>query len=688
MTKKGVRRIALLLAMLTLASFSACFNGLGGDSSSETGLSSISSLSGLSSDSSSSNSSSTSSDSSSSSSSSDETFTPTDEFETVEGTIHERYVGTTTYNLVRGGTTKYRLLIAADEKNLSAMKEAVSEFQQLFQEATGVTIMSQVDSGVAYNDTATYISLGKTNFLKSSGIEVDYATLGTQGYQLETKGKSIFVCGEPWGVLWGVYDLLKELVGYEMFTNKYYSINKNVETVKLPDLKVKEVPDILYRRATTGPFMYNAQLSHRMRMMPERDMYMTNGTLAQHNMTSHIVPLSQHYSSHSAWYSDYYDGEHTQLCYTAHGQPDEYELMVDTAIANVKSIILKNPEQDSLSLTQMDRPTWCDCETCQGLEDKYGTNAASQIRFVNDVVKEINVWLEEEQNGRKIDFAIFAYHKAELAPAVKNEAGEYKAIDETVVLDPSVSVWIAPIDHDYTVNTEHENSENFRAMFESWKACANSFWFWGYYVYFQNYMVAYDTYEPMQDLIQYCVKNDIINFWAQGNYNTKQNTGFDDLKEYLVANLLWNCNLKIGDLIDHYFESVYREAADIMQETFYIWRTHSKWQAEMVGGIGKYSTGKVLKAQYWPKSYLLSQLDRLEVAKTLIEKYKDTDAALYQQIHDSIVCESMTIRYCLIEYHGATTYDPQTLASMKAEFTADRNRLGFTAFAEGRNWPW
>ena len=590
----------------------------------------------------------------------------------VSDTVHEVYVGTTPHKMVENGTTQYKLLVE-DEKTYS---EAISEFKELFQLSTGILIQVEKDNGVGFSENATYISLGETSAFKNSGLVADYQTLGEQGYQIETKGKSIFIIGKKSGILYGVYDLLNKLVDYDMYTTFGPYVQRGVKEISLPNLKIKEVPDIEYRIPVMGAQVNSKKLAHRMRYQQSGEIIIPGGQA--HNILEWIVPIETHKKEHPDWFSH----DETQLCYTARGNEESYKEMLGEAVKNIKAVLTKHTSQTALSITQMDVGTWCECATCQGLEDYYGTNAASQIMFVNDVATEIKTWLDAEQGGREVQFMFFAYHRSENAPAKQNEDGTWVAIDDKVKLKENVSVWIAPIYEDYTISVTHENSIRIRTLMDSWHAVADSYFVWAYNVYFDNYLVPYDSYGAMQDLIQYFVSHNTKFLWVQGNWNLRQNTGYDQLKCYIFSKLLWNCNLNVAELISDYFDKVYYEAADIMEETFWTWRAQSEIQRSL-GRSGDIYTAP-LEEKYWPKRYLDTQLAKMEEAKKLIEKYQTEDPSLYKEIYESIVCETISLRYIMLELYS-TSFDKQALAEFKRAFKDDTNRLDFNMISEFDN---
>ena len=590
---------------------------------------------------------------------------------TATDTIHEVYVGTTSYKMVENGATKYKLLVTPeDEMNYS---EAINEFKDIFQQSTGIMIQVEKDNGVGFSENATYISLGETSALAEAEIDTDYETLGSQGYQIVTKGKSIFVTGKKLGILFGVYDLLNKLVDYEMYTTLNPYVKRNLKEIPLPDLKIKEVPDIEYRIPVMGAQFNSKKLTHRMRYVQSGEVIIPGGQA--HNILQWIVPLEEHRDTHPEWFSR----DQKQLCYTARGDEEAYAAMLDEAVGNIKEVLELYPSQSALSITQMDVGVWCECDACQALQDYYGADSASQIIFVNDVATAIQEWLDEEHNGREVQFMFFAYHKSEDAPVKQNADGTWVAVDDRVKLKENVSVWIAPIYEDYTISVTHENSIRIRTLMESWHAVADSYFIWAYNVYFDNYLIPYDSYGSMQDLVKYFVSHNTEFLWVQGNWNLRQNTGYDQLKSYLYSKLLWNCNLNVSELISDYFDKVYYEASDTMEDTFWTWRA----QSEIQRGLGR--SGNIYMApkeeKYWSKRYLDAQLAKMEEAKKQIEKYQTEDPALYKDIYDAIVCETISLRYLMLELYS-TSLDKQALADFKREFKEDVNRLNFNMISE------
>ena len=561
--------------------------------------------------------------------------------------------------LAKDGETNYAILV--DESEQGMYEAAISELQALFKEATGATL-SVVTSDTEYSTRAQYISLGNTNAFVTSNVAMLTGDLGSQGYQITTKGKTIFIVGESQGVLYGVYELMHDLFGFEQYTAEYYYIDEGVAEIELPSIDEYSVPDIEYRVGMSGEQRNGTeQARNRMRVIRSEDVLITGA--GAHNMLTYIVPFDTYYSTNPTWFSNQTTSSstasNTQLCYTAGDRSgSSYAAMVDVAVNNVMTILNANPSASIFSLTQMDvQNKWCTCSACAALQTTYGTAAASQMLFVNDVTAQV----QEQLGEREVQFMTFAYLETVDAPVTDNGDGTYTAIGG-IKLNDNVSIWIAPIGEDYTAATAHKNIDTLLAK---WNACTDSCFIWAYNVYFYNYLVAYDSYDYIDDLVQTAVKHNAKFFWPQGNWNSTRNTGFDDLKSYIFSKLMWDSTLNVDDLISDFFAKVYGEAADEMKAVFDAWRTRSATQNKMPVSGTKSIYQNIATSSFWTTDWLNTQITNLNAAAALV----DAGSTAYEAIQ----CELVMYKYLLLEVTSAWQKDwssswNQTL--YKSDYTA------------------
>lgn len=673
--KKAYKVLALFLAVLTLGSISACKN-IGANSSGN-------------------NSGGNSNDNKDA-----KDYMEYNVVGDVEGTTHERSISETSYKLLNNGVSEYK--IVTTEKAGVDLKKAVSEFNTFFQEATGISLSIVTDTGLTYNADSKYISLGNTALLKAAGLNTD-SSLGTQGYEIVTKGASVFVTGQDKGVLYGVYDMLKYLIGYEFYTPLYYEIEKNVKDIVLPAFNIKEIPDFEYRIAPNGNYLRNVSALMRSRMnetgevfiedcaihsafniLPPQE-YLDDDTYPD-NHTEMMQFTEEEYMRNRMWYKD---GEIMQLCYTAHGDPVAYEALVSTAVERCKYFINRDQEHNVLSFTQIDNGGWCECKACSALIEKNANaKSATQIVFINDVEERIRAWLATDDaginKGREITFTIFAYQSSAAAPVRKNADDSWTLTSEEMKLNDNIAVWVAPIFSNYQQSI-YDKQNDLLDIFNSWAAISPQFTVWGYDVYFNQYLTPFDSWNTMQDLAKHLRQLNTIMYWPQGSYNDVASTNFDNLKSYIWSKVLWNVNVDVNACINDYFRAVYKEAAATMQEAYWTMRTELlRHRVELDRPYGIYTdTANIM---YYSKQYLLQMIDLMDSAKKQLSKYEVFDPEYYETIMKEIDLEMVSPKYLLVKCYWGT-YNQVEQAALKEDFVNTVNNAGISKDSEYGDLP-
>ena len=557
--------------------------------------------------------------------------------------------------LVKEGVSAYGIVVDSNADN--ATRTAATELVTLFKEATGVELRIVSDDSVDYALNAKYISLGANDYTTQSGVKVAEEEVGAQGYKIATKGQNIVIVGQSQGVLYGVYELMSQLFGFEQYTKEIYTLNK-MDTAELPNFNIIDKPDVEHRIAFSGAQRNDETARNRMRTQAEGEVIIEYGR--SHNMIRYIVPFDTYYKTNPTWYSNKTDGndtyESTQLCYTAGGYGSvNYNAMKAVAVATIKDIITQNPNVETLSLTQMDvRNMWCNCAGCKAVINQYGANSATQVLFLNDVVTEVNAWLDAEKGGKDVQFLMLAYYETEDAPT-------------GLTLHEDISVWIAPLEGYRT--SAAQGLASTKALIAEWEGVADSVAVWAYGVYFSEYLVPYNNFDQIVELIKVSADANANWMWIQGNWNTTQNTGFDSLKSYLISKLMWDSSLNVETLTDNFFNAVYGAAAETMKTVY----TEMKKQMTSMN-----VSGNVYDAPCgfgdWNNTYLTNQLKRLESAANSVTK----GSAAY----DAIICESISFRYIYKENRSFFGSGSDYSSSAWGTFAEDVTRLGFTMLSE------
>ncbi len=178
------------------------------------------------------------------------------------GGIHD-YTNTdsTTDWLVKDGMTSYVLYLPSAQSD--QMKIAREEFELLFEDATGIKILSVTDA-VEASETGKYISFGENALFDSinlnpgdegydaskhiSDTEYDKVALDVDGLRIITKGDDIFLLGgSDFGVVNAVYTFMTLHFNFEYYYRNCITIDENVTDEPLKIFNVKDVPDISRR---------------------------------------------------------------------------------------------------------------------------------------------------------------------------------------------------------------------------------------------------------------------------------------------------------------------------------------------------------------------------------------------------------------------------------------------------------
>ena len=615
----------------------------------------------------------------------------------------------TKYPLVSGGTSEYK--IVTKDEVLYNEGLAQEELVDFFYEATGVTLETVSESEVQYSDEAKWIILGETQFTEKAGV--DFANIPQQGFTLKTVGSNLFVLGEDYGLLYGVYEFLHQAFGFEFYAADAIALTRGVKDMKMPKFNFSDAPDILWRQPNYGAISSDIKTKQRFRMMAP---WITGqGNFVHNSFAEYFGSYSKDNPVHP---EKYYSDSKTQLCYTAHGDAEALKAMQTIVVDRMKTLI-NNKYQNgefigSISFTHEDNNDWCTCESCSKMIEAYGTAAATVINFINPVAERIREWLAEAWPGHEVNIAVFAYLKTEQAPVQlidgkyvparkltaeelatvvdgkfngetvyqpkKNEENYY-VIDESMYLEENVALFFAPLLANFHFDFNHTTNAGTMETIRKWHAISDKMYYWLYSTHFDNYLIWYDSFDSMQPLYQMVKAYKGVYLFDQGRYNAGALTAFDMLKCYLNAKLAWDVDADYGKLINDFFENYFQDAAVPMRKYFESFRSWSEYLKENTNIPGQVQTSTANK-KYWPKQILVQWEGYIEEAYKAIAPLKNTDRALHDTLYERIEKEGIAIRYHLYDLH-ADTYKPDERMELRQKFKEDIVRLGFTKISEG-----
>lgn len=582
--------------------------------------------------------------------------------------------------MVKDGKTAYKILYP--ENASATVMLAVDELSLFFKEATDITLSAVSD--VNYDASAVYLSVGETELFSAAGLTADSSLLGEQGAQVRTKNKSVFMCGaEDYGTLYSVYEFLRAAFGYEFYTEDCYDLNTGVTELALYNYDILEIPDFQSRLGGWGYATINTLTKNRLRFRTVDDVYTPIENMTFHNAFGYL-PKETYQSAHPFWYAD--DG--SQLCYTAHGDAEEYETMVNTIVNFYKNLFKTDPTATKITFTQSDNLTWCNCSTCSASSKKYnGANVATLIRFLNEVEKRMEIWLDTEEGkpyDRDYRFVVFAYHETN-QPPTKEADGKYVAIDETVIPREHVAVFFAETNADYTYSWEGNTSSlnaMYRERLRAWAAIVpkgNLYW-WMYSACYANYFTPYNCFDGYSYYYSLAKECGVVEVYNQGD--TAQMglaAGWGMLKGYLASKLAWNTNYNVDYLVEKFFDAQYGVGAEDMKTLYTEWLAHSAYQRDVLGVNGSRSIFLDYSAEiYWGKGLLERWI---ALSTEAIEKIEAAGGERVDRYVMNVGVERACYEYLyLLNYGSKLSEDKKT--ELQKQLKADVLDAGITLFSE------
>lgn len=611
----------------------------------------------------------------------------------VTGTHEFNYTETDSY-LFKDGATDY--VIVTPETTTLEANYAKTELVNLFRETTGITLSAITDKNLSHNAANKYISLGRTTLFETSGLEdkVDADELKRDGVRILTKDKTIFFVGgtSDYGVLYGVYDFLEMHFGFDVYFKSNYSLKKDVKELKLYNYDVKDVPDIEYRSRASG-----AQNESTSQYDDRMFSYRTRSRDTYWSMLLPINGYREHNSIRGFFPKEIYEDENPefygggQLCYTAHGNKEKYDLMVSIAAEKIEESLRANapdryPDICGVQIGIEDNNNMCACEACSAMQKKYNNSAtASIIKFVKDVGRAVDKWmcLPENKAYRRDDFAymFFAYWGTEHSPYTYDEAsGKYVAADnevfpEDVNIKPFVA--IQTLDHGKPLSAP-SNAASAADMI-SWMNVFPNSWFWSYGSAYNDYFCFVDNYSFYSELFPLMAQNNVqMSLIQQHSSQRGSDTGFFNLSAYVDCKLRWNTSLKIDEVINKYFDGMYREAAEEMKEYYMLCKL---WFADAFRSERVWSNSITGRTEYFDIGTIKAMFKKLDEAYEAIEIYS-RDEVLYDKLKTNIDSEWLFPAKTAIGNNFEDYFTSSQLSAMKAKFKSVCIRIGLTNAGE------
>ncbi len=478
--------------------------------------------------------------------------------------------------LASQGASDYAIVLPSEPS--ATQRSAASELQTYFKQVTDIElpIISETDATVDLED-AQYFVVGPSalskKFLGSNAEE----EIGYDGIIVKSVGKSIVLSGAPLrGSIYSVYEFLEKKLGCRWWTSTESTI-PHTPTLKIEnDLDVRFTPPFEYRESYYRDTIKNPMFGLKLRCngnfesIPSEYGSHRSFQYFVHSSYS-LIPPQKYFLDHPDWFSEI-DGVRklgypswsgsptwftefrkqlkpeqihdsgTQLCFSN----DE---MIAEMIKNAREVLRKNPNASFLSVSQNDWRGFCTCEKCRKIDEEEGSHAGSLLRAVNKVAEA----LEDEFPNVYVE--TLAYQYTRKPPKITKPR-------------KNVVVRLCSIECSFGRPLDSEANKTFRDDIVGWSKVADKLFVWDYITDFAYYILPFPNYRVLDRNINFYKDHNVVGMFEQGDYEA-QTGDFVQLRNWVVAKLLWNPSLDVNALVDEFIAGYYApELVDVYREYF------------------------------------------------------------------------------------------------------------------------
>jgi hypothetical protein len=447
----------------------------------------------------------------------------------------------TDYTLFSNGKSAYRIALGKDASE--SEKWAAGELQHWMKEISGSEIPLE-DLDKTYQ--GPQIIIGYNDLVKEKTGKEAPAGLD-ESFTYMSKGADIYIYGgKIRGSMYGVMAFLENELGCRFYTPGVSVIPAKNELV-FNRFNHSEQPGVRVR----NDFYFEAFdpiWAARNKM---------NGSMASRQQPGGVesywsvhtfyplMPPAEFFSDHPEYYS-LIDGkrtwDHAQLCLS---NPDVLKIITE----RIKKTMRENPEYLIYDVSQNDWYNPCQCEKCQAIVKKEGSESGIMIWFVNQVAEAV----EKEFPDKFIGTLAYQY--------TRTPPENIHPRSNVVVRLCSIECCFA---HDFKSCPENQS---FLRDIQNWAAIAPHMYIWDYVVNFSHYILPYPNFKVLQSNIRTFRDNNSIGIMEQAAYQSRGGE-FSELRAYLISRLLWNPDCNTENVIDDFMYGYYGRSGKYIRQYF------------------------------------------------------------------------------------------------------------------------
>ncbi|HBL73600.1 MAG: hypothetical protein A2W90_06280 [Bacteroidetes bacterium GWF2_42_66] len=445
------------------------------------------------------------------------------------------------FSIIKDGKSDYTIVMNPGAS--PSEKFAAKELVQYIRQCSGVELSISENVSTTENP-AHMIILGCGEVSKGFGLNPNISQFGEQGFLLETIGESMVIAGTSGaGTLYGAYHFLENYFGIRWYAPDVTKI-PSLSEVQVPSVKRIYTPSFLYREpyyAWPGKdrnFLTTMRINSGKR--DETSQYgLGYGFYGMAHSYFNYVNPDEFFNEHPEYFSEIggkRTRQETQLCLT---NPEVFEIVAGRML----EIMRKHPDFRQYNFSQMDYYNGCQCDNCRSLNEKYGSDGATQFEFVNKLAEQTSKEFPDKLIGT------LAYTYTEEVP-------------KRMKMHPNVAVWLChmlPCCDSHSIE-KCERNAGYKRCAEEWSKVCSHLYIWHYIVDFAHYYNPFPNFRAMAADMRFYKRIGVEGIFAQGIGDEGGGGEFSLLRGYYCAKLLWNPEQDADEIIKDFLKGYYGAA--------------------------------------------------------------------------------------------------------------------------------
>lgn len=599
--------------------------------------------------------------------------------------------------IVNEGLSNY--YIVTSKKPMSKETTAAQEFAYFMKQATDVDlpIINEKETRRSYN----YISLGYTKQFAEAYPDYDLSSIDNtlSSYFIGTKNDNIYIVSSDdykgYGVLYGVYDLLHDLIDYHYYHDSeiYYEQKTSVNLLNYPNVIVKPTFD---GRSISNLYTMNDKIhGQRLRIINNsRGEEWCRACYGHGHIQTFLAPWDldengvSYGTSHPDWFifpgqpkpSGNIKGTMIEngFCFTAGA---ELEHIIAQKLIK---FIHNEPDAIYVMCAQEDTKYTCKCDRCtQALREWGGTQAGLQIAFMNHIIEEVEEWIDKNEPGRQIQYLTFAYHPT-LEPPVKTNGSGYQIYSDKVKPHEKLRIFLAPISANYAFDFASPVNLDTKKVLDGWGVVArDQIVMYLYDLNYRIYFVNFNNFSSVTGMYKQCADIGANYMLTQGISDTNM-CCFDEMRTYVESNIMWDVNRSYEDLADDFLKHFYKEAYEPIKDIYQRIRDRYTYFQTLVQMSTGDLTGDLCNSDLYPFGLVRKLDDDIKAALNLIEPLKNTSPSMYETLKDRVMKEYLEVIFLKMKLYRSN-YSDSEINEMLETFEYYTTKFSITMQGEGNS---